>query len=540
MRQIKENREGSHNLSDFSNCPRPLEIMFNYLGKLQQLERQDSLFQHYGQVFTEEDMTSFGDMGPDTARFALFELTAIVLQDSLQVSFTFNKNMRRQGQLQEWISMFDKTLRSSVSQLRSLASNPIVRSFPLLPATQGELQQLINETLPRLGVYDKENIEDIYPCSPVQEGILLSQLRDPSSYIFHTVFEVTDNRSRRPIDANQLLSAWQQVINRHPIMRTIFVESNYKNGTFDQIVLKKVPANCLEVDCDGSTPLARLNSVKMQDRDANGSPQLPHQITICQESTGRMWLKIEMNHALIDGGSVSVLLRDFSAAYGSQLPTSPGPLYSDYVKYLRTSSYEEDVAHWTQYLHGIEPCHFPSSGSIGFKRQLNSLMVGFNRYDALQRLCQKESITFANLTLATWAVVLRAFTGQDDVCFGYPSAGRDAPVSGIQDGVGVFINMLCCRVQFSQQQSFTDIFKSVQKDYLDGLPHQKCSLAQIQNQLGMGGKMLFNTTLSIQNEMPSDFSIPSDFTGTAALSFKAQEIHDPSEVSGAGLFYMKI
>lgn len=151
--------------------------------------------------------------------------------------------------------------------------------------------------------------------------------------------------------------------------------------------------------------------------------------------------------------------------------------------------------------------------------------MNFQRFPELLKFCERSSVTLANLTLSAWAIVLRQFVGSDDVCFGYLSAGRDAPVDGIQDMVGIFINMLCCRVQFSDQQTLTDVSKSVQDDYIRCIPHQSCSLASIQHELGWQGQSLFNTTLSIQNH--SVAGGPKD----KGLSFDLQHAHDPSEVS---------
>ena len=120
---------------------------------------------------------------------------------------------------------------------------------------------------------------------------------------------------------------------------------------------------------------------------------------------------------------------------------------------------------------------------------------------------------------------IRDSTGSDDVCFGYLSAGRDAPVNGIQDMVGIFINMLCCRVQFSDQQTLADVSKNVQDAHVRCIPHQSCSLASIQHELGWQGQSLFNTTLSIQNHSVAGGA------KDKGLSFDLQHAHDPSEVS---------
>jgi hypothetical protein len=252
--------------------------------------------------------------------------------------------------------------------------------------------------------------------------------------------------------------------------------------------------------------------------------KLSHQFTVCKTSTGRVLVKLEINHAIIDGGSVDVLLRDLTMAYDRRLPEGEGPKFSDYIQFIRSRSQSEALDHWKQYLGGVNPCHIAPSAGFESKRELKGVLMNFQRFPELLHFCEKSSVTLANLTLSAWAIVLRQFTGSDDVCFGYLSAGRDAPVNGIQDMIGIFINMLCCRVQFSRQQTLVDVSKQVQDDYIRSIPHQSCSLASIQHELGWQGQSLFNTTLSIQNHSVGGA------TKEKGLSFDLQHAHDPSEV----------
>lgn len=178
------------NNTEPSDFPVPLEIVFNYLGRLQQLERDDSLFKHYGEAFDEEKFRLAGDMGSDTPRFALLEISALVVNDKLQVSFTYNRQMQRESQIFQWISECRRVLEIDVLRFKDTVPEPTLSDFPLLPITYDGLKKLTSTTLPRAGVKTFSQVEDIYPCSSVQEGILLSQLRDPSAYMFHVIFEV--------------------------------------------------------------------------------------------------------------------------------------------------------------------------------------------------------------------------------------------------------------------------------------------------------------------------------------------------------------
>ncbi|KAJ5243117.1 uncharacterized protein N7469_001444 [Penicillium citrinum] len=500
----------------------PLEILFNYLGKLQQLERADSLFRHQGSVFDSSDFAVAGDMGPETTRFALFELSAIVVKERLNVSFAYNRRTQRESQIRRWILQCKQTLEKDLLILKETPAAPTLSDYPLLPLNYQGLQILCNNTFRKLGIRSKAEVEDIYPCSPMQEGLLLSQLRDSSAYMFHTIFEIKDARAGK-VDPERLARSWNLLVDRHPVLRTIFIDSNYSGGSFDQLVLKKLDDIVLRVECLDSEVEEKLAAISLRDANMMRPAKLSHQLTVCKAKSGRVLVKLEINHAIIDGGGVDVLLRDLTMAYDRKLAEGPGPRFSNYIKYIRTQSQGEALNHWKNYLEGVRPCHLaPSSGSQA-QRKLKGILMDFNRYPELLKFCENASVTLANLTLTAWALVLRQFTSSDDVCFGYLSAGRDAPVNGIQDMVGIFINMLCCRVRLSSNQSLSDISKKVNGDYIASIPHQSCSLASIQHELGWQGQSLFNTTLSIQNHTVAGGS------KEKGLSFDLQHAHDPSE-----------
>ncbi|PLB43886.1 nonribosomal peptide synthase Pes1 [Aspergillus steynii IBT 23096] len=503
--------------------PVPFEIIFNYLGQLQQLERNDSLFQHFGKTFDSERLEVAGDMGPKTPRFALLEVSAIIVKEKLHVSFTYNRQMKHESRILEWMAECKRILEEDFLYSKDRVPEPTLTDYPLLNMTYNGLRRLVKDTIPSVGMKSWDEVEDVYPCSPVQEGILLSQLRDPQKYIFHVIFEVRHHNERKRIDPTQLRDAWMMVVNRHQVLRTLFVDSNSKGGSFDQLVIKSVGDEIVEFQCEDDVVFKTLDSIKLRDINEKRSWNLPQQLSICQTTSGRVFMKIEMNHAIIDGGSVAIILRDLALAYNNNLVAGSGPRFSEYIKYSRKQDQKEALAYWKRYLSGVDPCHLSFSTKAKGERQLGSMMMNFDRFPELQQFCEKNSVTLATLTLAAWAIVLREFTGSNDVSFGYPSAGRDSPVPGIQDAVGIFINMLCCRVNFVSNHTLLDVSKMVQENHIKSIPHQNCSLAEIQHQLGRQGQALFNTTISIQNHTESKVAKKD------MISFDTQHAYDPTE-----------
>lgn len=514
----------SKNVCNIKGAP-PMELLFNYLGRMQQFERDDSLLQQAELETLGKNTQNIEDVGPDMIRFALFEISAIVVKGQLQFTFMYNRNMQRGQDIVRWVSECKAVLEEMIDAMIHSSPEPTLSDYPLLPISYEGLQKLLKTTFPKVGITHRDQVDDIYPCSPMQEGIILSQIRDPASYLFNAVFQVKSRDPVTRIDARKIEKSWQLVVNRHAALRTVFIDSLCKGSTFDQLVVKEVRSGAIFIDCEDSDVTRRLNAIELRDTAKNMCPKLPHQLTICTTPSGKVIVKIEINHAVIDGGSVSILMRDLAAAYAGQLSNNQGPLYSEYIRYITRNPRGGELNFWRGHLKGIKPCCLKLIGSKPqTERRLLSVHVNFNRYLEVQALCERSSITLANFILGAWALVLKQYTESDDVCFGYLSAGRDAPVSGIQDAIGAFINMLCCRVRFYPGLSFADLIKNVQDEYLQSLPHQLCSLAHIQHDLGLSGKPLFDTALSIQNHGKS-----SDAT-TEDLIFEPLTAHDPSEV----------
>ena len=501
----------------------PMEILFNYLGNMGTVGRSDSILKNMEYPSDPEVSRQVSDVGSQTKRLAIFEISAGVSDGKVQFSFMFNKHVKYLPSVKIWVRRCKENLEDNIQRLMQTQFQATLTDFPLLPVSYEELQKLAPRCFTAAGIKSLAQVEDIYPCSSVQEGVLLSQLKDKSSYLFHSVSEVTTARSGAPIDARRLLKAWQKVVDRHASLRTVFIDSVYKGGVFDQVVLNKASSGGFYIQCEDSEVIDRLGEIKIQDHNHKRLPKLPHQFTVCETFSGKVFIKMEINHVVIDGVSSANIIRDLALAYEGQLPEGPGPLYSDYIAFIQKQSPLAGINYFKDYLNDIRPCIFPTLTSNS-TRALGSRKLDFDNYTGLQNVCKKFNITLSNVMHAAWALVLRAYTESNDISFGYLTAGRDAPVKGIQDAVGAFINMLVCRIQVTSGLTLEAIFSKVQSDYLESLPYQHTSLARIQHELNLSGKSLFNTALSIQGGSSNEAE-------QHALSFNTLVAYDPGEYS---------
>jgi len=520
----------------------PMEVLFNYLGGGQHQEKSEESLLNPVELHVSDDhefSRATADVGPETRRLALFEISAIVIDNQLHFSFIYDSGLSRADEVRRWIGDCKTTLEEMARRLTQCSAEPTLSDYPLLPLTYDGLRRLTEVALPRAGVADiLSHVEDVYPCGPVQEGMLISQLREPSAYIFHAIYKVKRSDNAGPVDAARIARAWQTVVDRHGALRTVFIESVHRGSIFDQVVLKEVDCGAVLFDCHEDEAMERLAQISF--RQATPSqpkqPQLPHRLAVCTTQTGEIIVKLEVNHIAIDGGSLSIVLEELAAAYAGTIEDAPGPLYSDYIQYIRSRPAQADVKYWMQYLGGLRPCYFPKlnrdAGSAE-TRSLRAKVLQFDRYAELRQLSERIQVTIANIMHVAWAFVLRKYTGADDVCFGYLTAGRDAPVEDIRQTVGCFINMLCCRIQLCQTQTLEEVFREAQDQHLQGLPYQSCSLARVQHELGLAGRTLYNTSISIQNHSDTVEMLGGE--GPDAISFEMEQGHDPSEVSSVAL-----
>lgn len=491
----------------------PVEIVFNYLGLYQGLERTDGIF----------NLVPFnkGDVGPAVRRYALFEINVYVINGCTHISFTFNRQMQHVDRIHQWIENYAASLKDISTSLTHTELKLTRSDYPLLDISYPELDKLQSSTLPDLNL-TLGDIEDLYPCSPLQEGILLSQLRLEDAYLYHAIMRI-DPSDGLPLDAARLSSAWQEVVDRHTILRTVFLKG-ISQRPFDQMVLRTHHATTRVIQADSAAEA--LNLLQCYEPLSSSASKPPHRLVVvqCGES---LYFRLDISHALMDGTAMSVLINDLVSAYGNELSASPAIPYSDYITYIQSQPAAEGLEFWSTHLRDARPSHFPALGvSSEVEEEIKSIDVLVPDSGKVRAFCQDNNITLANVIRLAWSLVLQAYSGEDQVSFGYLTAGREVPVEGLETAVGPFINMLVCTTNLAQvgSKSITAELQDLHHEYINMLPYQHVGLAEIHHALGVTSKPLFNTVVSFQRR-----DLASLVMGNLQMTYL--EGRDPTEVS---------
>jgi non-ribosomal peptide synthase protein (TIGR01720 family) len=498
-----------------------IEIAFDYLGQFQALERSDA-------ILRQEARPSFlpqsDDVGKNLDRLSLIEITAEVMDGHMQYTFVYNRHMKHQDRIQAWTAATEHALSDMVARMLTAPLDFTLADFPLLSMSYEGLGNLLRERLAQASFEGLENIEEIYPCSPMQKGLLFSQsLSNDGVYEYRHQIEVTPSDSSHLIDADRLASAWARVVERHSSLRTVFIESSAQDGLFDQIVLKSIIPDVVITTCSEQN-IARI--FQSQQPISYRSRRPPHRLTIARVAPDRLIGQLEINHAIVDGSSIANIVHDICQAYEGSLAAQPTFRFSDYIEFIQHSDVSASTDFWKQYLDGQSPCLFPGlaqlEGPVGEKAVGNlNVDIGLST-EALKTFCERLNITPLSLFQVAWGMVLKVYTESSRVCFGYLSSGRDVTLPGIEDGVGPFLTMLVCSLDLSGGK-LSDVLQGTAEDLMKCLPHQHCGLANIQHSLEMGNNPLFNTILSFHR----DDHIP-EMKGSG-IAIKSLNAQDPTE-----------
>ncbi len=101
-----------------------------------------------------------------------------------------------------------------------------------------------------------------------------------------------------------------------------------------------------------------------------------------------------------------------------------------------------------------------------------------------------------------WGLLLRCYTGSNNVCFGYQTSGRDESIEAMmQHAVGAFANTVPCNYELSPFSPLTLALQMVDQQMASCLPHQHFTMAELQHSMGMkGGDRLYNSCLTFTEE----------------------------------------
>jgi natural product biosynthesis luciferase-like monooxygenase protein len=414
-------------------------------------------------------------------------------------------------------------------------------------------------------------IEARYSLSPTQQGMLFhSMYEQQSGYYIEQVVAHLHEALRLPI----LRQSWQQVITRHPILRTSFHLDS--ENQLQQVVYRQVELPVTQYDwqdlssVEQDEKLARyLQYDRQQSFDIAVAPLM--RLAILQRSEVDYTLVWTFHHALLDGRSIAIVLQEVFALYDAYSLNQNCSLperrpYQDYIEWLEQQSFASAEKFWREKLKGFTtPTQLPTLThnlqEVSTDRSLvenndlhqhqgldnlGQIQTPVPRYDwqkiqlspdlttALQTLAQEQELTLNTLVHGAWALLLSRYSGENDVVFGATRACRHSSLATVKSMVGLLINTLPVRVKISDQQLLPWL-KDLRGQWVALRDYEQTPLVKVQSWSDLNHRgQLFNS-LFIFDYLEFDAAVKAEGTEWPDRKFDLiEQIHYPLVLKAAG------
>jgi amino acid adenylation domain-containing protein/non-ribosomal peptide synthase protein (TIGR01720 family) len=495
LRYLSEDAETVRKLRELPSAG----VIFNYMGQVDQTLAETALFAQASE--------SCGPTGnPRRKRNYLIEINGGVAGGQLRLHWRYSENMHRRATIERLADGFIQSLRGVIAHCLSPEAGGYTSSdFPLAALSQQELEQAL------AGVEHAGGIEDIYPLSPLQGGLLFHSIYAPDSGVYVTQMVCTLER----VDVEAFKKSWQQVIDRHSIFRTAFVWKKLRKPL--QVVCHDVKAPIEVEDLRGLSAEgqeSKLQDYLREDRSRGFEISRPPlmRLMLFRVSDDDYKLVWTNHHVLLEGWSTVKVVEDaikfYEANYhGREIVLERPRPYRDYIAWLQQQDPSAAESYWRRTLKGFltptsidieqKPQRLPGHEQAYEERELR---LSDSISAALESLARKEHLTLNTLVLGAYALLLNRYSGRQDVVFGNIISSRPPGLAGIESMVGLFINTLPMRVQVSPELSLLDWLRRLQEKQLEMRQFEYTPLVDVQRWSDLpAGSPLFECTYCFEN-----------------------------------------
>jgi non-ribosomal peptide synthetase component F/NRPS condensation-like uncharacterized protein len=417
-----------------------------------------------------------------------------------------------------------RALRELIALCRSARAHCYTPSdFPLASITQEQLDNLV-EGRPSaapdhlLSAAAHAQIEDIYPLSPVQQGMYFHCLSaQPGAYV-----EQTNCVLRGMVNAVSLERAWQTLIERHSILRTSFHLADMDAPL--QVVHRTSGLNFRLVEHDLSWMPQEEQERWIADYlaadlkrgfDLSRAPLL--RVALARLDARLYRFVLTFHHLLLDGWSAARLFKEVLSLYhggnGGQeavaaQPISPGRPFRDYIAWLQRQDLGEAENFWRTVLKGFRtPTPIGESQSYGADARLapsgygdKQCVLPASTTRNLQDYARNHQLTLNTMVQGVWALILARHSRTFDVLFGVTVSGRPVELEGVESMLGMFINTLPVRVRMPGARRAVDWLKQIQAEQVEMRQYEYTPLGIVQRWSGApAGGGLFESLLVFEN-----------------------------------------
>ncbi|MET3717903.1 non-ribosomal peptide synthase/polyketide synthase [Pseudomonas sp. PvP001] len=389
------------------------------------------------------------------------------------------------------------------AELSLLAAHCLAPENAALTPADVPLAELTQAQLDALPLAARD-VEDLYPLSPLQQGLLFHSLQGDAQAAYVNQIDVV----LEGLDLQRFLQAWDSTVQQHATLRSVFLGQGELQVPL-QAVLRRCPAVAQVDDARGLTQQALDDWAAAERSKGFDLTCLPLQrVQLLQLDANRCRMIWTFHHILLDGWSSARLIGEVLQRYAGEQPLAPRSQYRDYIAWLGTRDGEAAQAYWQARLAVLDgptllAQSLPAQDTQGLSDVTGHGVIrsGLSAQDTqrLRQFARRQRVTLNTLVQGAWILLLQTYTGQAQVAFGTTVSGRPTALDDAESVVGLFINTVPVIGSGEPGEKVGEWLRGLQARSADAGEYEHTPLADILRWAGLGGQSLFDSLLVFEN-----------------------------------------
>ncbi|AIQ12433.1 non-ribosomal peptide synthetase [Paenibacillus durus] len=452
-------------------------VAFNYIGEM------DGTMQGEG-IFRESRFSSGESIGSNIVRNNPIEFNTFVMHGELIVNTTFNEAQFSESVVQHLLQTYIQSITTIVNHCVNKVETEKT------PSDYGDTSLTLDELERIKTAYSDNTIERIYPLTNMQQGMIFHAMEDTNStaYFQQTVMDIQGF-----VDAEALQHSFNEIMSRHEALRASFEYRHVEEPR--QIIIRHRDVVFEWMDLrtmDSIQSVAAIEEYLKQDKGKGFdlSREALMRVALFHKDDSSYTLVWSHHHILLDGWCLGIILTELFQLYRAKIKGVPHQLkepkpYRHYIEWLVDQDEEEGRAYWTRYLQGYEtqaqiPGSLHATTNLPYIRNEKNVSFGRSLTKKLAELANSNGVTLNTVIQCLWGLVLARYNDTEEVVFGTVVSGREAPVEGIEETVGLFINTIPVRIRLERSKDFGEVLRKVQKETIESNQFNYMNLAEVQ------------------------------------------------------------